>query len=75
MNIDKFLPNIICEEYEYNEYFEKNENSLPTGIQEKDTTLSYKNGNVSFAVVAEFPYLCFVCFFVVFVSIIVRRLN
>jgi len=63
MNIDKFLPNIICEEYEYNECFEKNENSLPTEIQERDTNLSFKNGNASFAVFAEFPYLCFLCFF------------
>jgi len=48
MNIDKFLPNVICEEYEYKEYFEKNENSLPTGIQENDKTFSYKNESVSF---------------------------
>ena len=33
MNNDKFLRNTICEEYEQNENFEKNEISLSTGIQ------------------------------------------
>jgi hypothetical protein len=42
MNNDKFRTNIIYETYEYNENIEKNENSLPTGIQEKDTTLTIK---------------------------------
>jgi hypothetical protein len=56
-NNDKFLKNIIYEAYEYNENFEKNENSLPTGIQEKDTTLNYKNDDVSFPMVAEFPFV------------------
>ena len=54
-NNEKFLPNRNYEEYAYNENFEKNENSLPTGFQEKDTTLNYKNDDVSFAVVAEVP--------------------
>ena len=61
-NNDRFLPNIIYEEYEYNDDFEKNENSLPTGIQEKDTTLNYKNDGVSFVVVAEFPSLYLISF-------------
>ena len=73
-NNDRFLPNIIYEEYEYNDDFEKNENSLPTGIQEKDRTLNYKNDGVSFVVVAEFPSLYLISF-VVFVSILVRPLN
>ena len=52
-NKDKFLPNKIFEEYECND----DENSLPTGIQEKDTILNYKNDYVSFAVVAEFSFV------------------
>ena len=62
-NNDKFLTNIIYEAYEYNENFEKNENSLSTGIQEKDTTFDYKNDDVSSAVVAGFPFVYFIVFF------------
>jgi len=35
LNNDRFFPNIIYEEYEYNDNFEKNENSLPQESKKK----------------------------------------
>ena len=55
MNNDKFLTNIIFEEYEYNDNFKKIENQMSKCIQENDATLSYKDDDVSLAVFAEFP--------------------
>jgi len=46
INYDRFLTNIMYEAYGYNEYFGKNEISLPTGIKGKDTNFNYKNDDV-----------------------------